>query len=80
MKYLAILSTILLVVSFAANFAEARIGYEKILAHTEAEEIVNIAQDRSRLAHRELKVCRRVSDDRSIFVSLFYLSRSLPFR
>ena len=78
MKYLAILSTIFLVA--LDNFAEARIGSEQILAHTEGEEIVTVAQDRSQLAHRELKVCRRVSDDRSIFVSLFYLSRSLPFR
>ena len=79
MKYLAILSTILLVA--LGNFAEGRIGFsEKILAHTEAEEIVNIAQDRSQLAHRELKVCRRVSDDRSIFGSHFRLSQLLPFR
>ena len=78
MKYLAILSTIFLVA--LDNFAEARIGSEQILAHTEAEEIVNIAQDRSQLAHRKLKVCRRVSDDRSIFDSRFRLSQSLPFR
>ena len=79
MKYLAILSTILFV-ALGNYCAEARIGSEKILAHTEAEEIVNIAQDRSQLAHRKLKVCRRVSDDRSIFDSRFRLSQSLPFR
>ena len=78
MKYLAILSTVLLLV--AREFAEARIGSEKILAHTEAKEIVDVVQDHSQLAHRELKVCRRVSDERSIFGLRFCLSRSLPFR
>lgn len=78
MKYLAILSTILLVA--LSNFAEARIGSEKILAHTEAEEIVNIAQDRSQLAHRELKVCRRVSDERCLSIHTLVLSLSIPFR
>ena len=61
MKYLAILSTILFV-ALGNYCAEARIGSEKILAHTEAEEIFDISKDRSQLAHRELKVCRRVSD------------------
>ena len=63
MKYLATLSAILLVA--LSNFAaEARIGSDTILAHSEAvEEIVDIVRDRSQLAHRELKVCRRVSDD-----------------
>mmetsp|Transcript_33069 Transcript_33069/g.97564 ORF Transcript_33069/g.97564 Transcript_33069/m.97564 type:complete len:109 (-) Transcript_33069:248-574(-) len=57
MKYLAILSAILLVT--LGTFVDARIGSEKIVAHREAETIVDIAQDRSQLAHRELKVCRR---------------------
>ena len=63
MQYLATLSAILLVA--LSNFAaEARIGSDKILAHSEAvEEIVDVVRDRSQLAHRDLKVCRRVSGD-----------------
>eukprot|EP00563_Minutocellus_polymorphus_P019930 CAMPEP_0197716160 /NCGR_PEP_ID=MMETSP1434-20131217/1150_1 /TAXON_ID=265543 /ORGANISM="Minutocellus polymorphus, Strain CCMP3303" /LENGTH=117 /DNA_ID=CAMNT_0043300477 /DNA_START=58 /DNA_END=409 /DNA_ORIENTATION=+ len=57
MKYLAVLSAILLVT--LGTFVDARIGSEKIVAHREAEEIVDVVQDRSQLAHRELKVCRR---------------------
>ena len=60
MKYLAILCALLLVTF--ANYAEARIGSEQIVAHREAEQIVDVARDRSQLARRELKVCRRVCD------------------
>ena len=60
MKYLAILCALLLVMF--GNYAEARIGSEQIVAHREAEQIVDVARDRSQLARRELKVCRRVCD------------------
>ena len=62
MKYLAILSAILLGMFNTACtlVVEARIGSEKIVAHRQVEEVVNIARDRSQLAHRELKVCRKV--------------------
>lgn len=78
MKYLAILSA-LLVVALSNFAAEARIGSEKILAHSEAiQEVVDVTRDRSQLAHRELKVCRRVSDERSILIVRLALSLSFP--
>ena len=62
MKYLAIISAILLVMfdTTCTLVVEARIGSEKIVAHRQVEEVVNIARDRSQLVHRELKVCRKV--------------------
>ena len=65
MKYLAILSAILLVMfDTTCTLVEARIGSEKIVAHRQVEEVVNVARDRSQLAHRELKVCRKVRRSR----------------